>query len=517
VQQGHLGIGRGQRAGRVHGQVQAKAFDHLLRAGAAARRRFAVAKAVELHEQADTLAATDHERRRVLEELGDDQGSSFHGEEATGWWVQALAGARADPTAGADRSRLCRKLAWMMADTPGAFRSSPDPALVDQFVTEGLAAAEDAVSRAWLLLAWGMSARLRRGSEPFGQGTQRDPVPIGERIADVERAMAAGEAAGVPELVRAAVSALQVLYGIAGRYREVVEVSRRELDGLAAVGSRLEQADILRTVAVLTITISARFEEGLELARRSHALSADASPHQRMHATWPVMAALYHLGRWSELPPSLDEHVAAFEQDPAVICQFVRDGPVIGAAVLAHRGELEQARRLAAIVGEPMHDLDSASAWQALFATASGDPETGRQLSVDKAQEPQLYGPQHALALLEALVALEDWPSVDEFLPRARARVAGNALLAPACDRAEGLAHAQAGRPAEAVRSLRRALASFERLAVPFEAARTREHLAALTPPATARPLLVAARSTYGRLACPPRQHAVQARLLTLV
>jgi tetratricopeptide (TPR) repeat protein len=168
------------------------------------------------------------------------------------------------------------------------------------------------------------------------------------------------------------------------------------------------------------------------------------------------------------------------------------------------------------MVGEPMHDLDSASAWQAFYATANGDPETARQLSADKAQEPQLYGPQHALALLEALVALEDWPSVGEFLPQARARVAGNALLAPACDRAEGLALAQAGRPAEAAQAIRRALAGFERLSVAFEAARTREHLATLESPTAAQPLLEAALSTYERLACTPRQHAVQARLLAL-
>src|SRR4029450_4760495 len=91
-------------------------------------------------------------------------------------------------------------------------------------------------------------------------------------------------------------------------------------DGVGRMWSRREQADIVRTMAVLTINISGRFEEGLDLAWRSHALSGDASPHQRMHATWPVMAALYHLGRWSELLPTVDEHVAAFEQDPAVIC-----------------------------------------------------------------------------------------------------------------------------------------------------------------------------------------------------
>jgi hypothetical protein len=117
--------------------VRAKAFDHLLQAGAAARRRFAVAKAVELHEQAGALAATKRERRRVLEELGDDQSSAYHGEEAMGWWVQALASARADRSGGADRARLCRKLAWVMANTPGAFRSSPDPALVDSSSPKG--------------------------------------------------------------------------------------------------------------------------------------------------------------------------------------------------------------------------------------------------------------------------------------------------------------------------------------------------------------------------------------------
>ena len=47
--------------------------------------------------------------------------------------------------------------------------------------------------------------------------------------------------------------------------------------------------------------IKADFEGGLDLARRCHALSSDAFAHQQMHATWPVLAALYHLGRWDEL------------------------------------------------------------------------------------------------------------------------------------------------------------------------------------------------------------------------
>ena len=493
-------------------QVRARAFRHLVQAGAAARQRFAVAKAVDLHTQAGALAATKQERRVALEQLGDDEASAYHGEEATAWWAQALDSARADPSGGADRSRLCRKLAWIMASTPGAFRSGPDPVVVDQLVTEGLATAGDELGRAWLLLARGVSARLWRGTEPFGQGTELDPVPIGERIADVERAMAAGGAAGDLDLATSAASALNVLYGVAGRYREVRDLDRRTLEHLDQVGSRLDQADIIRTAAANAIMISARFEEALELARRAHALSAGANPHQRMHATWPIIAALYHLGRWEEALPVVDEHTEAFRQDPAPGCSFVRDGPIIGAAILAHRGALDRARALAAVVGPPTN-LATASAWQARFATAIGDPATAVRISEDKARERRLYGQQHQVALLEALAALEDWGAVAELLPEARARADGNALLGPVADRVEGLVHAQAGRAPEAARALRRALAGFERLGEAFEAARTREHLASVAPAAEARPLLEAALATYERLACAPRGRAVRARL----
>jgi hypothetical protein len=63
---------------------------------------------------------------------------------------------------------------------------------------------------------------------------------------------------------------------------------------------------------------------------------------------------------------------------------------------------------------------------------------------------------------------------------------------------------------------VRRAFARFEQLGVPFEAARTREQLAAVEPAAAARSLLQAALSTSERLDCAPRTHAVQARLIAL-
>jgi hypothetical protein len=63
------------------------------------------------------------------------------------------------------------------------------------------------------------------------------------------------------------------------------------------------------------------------------------------------------------------------------------------------------------------------------------------------------------------------------------------------------------------VAELRRALAGFERLRVPFEAAATRERLAEIVPAAQARPLLEAALATYALLGARPRHEAVRSRL----
>jgi hypothetical protein len=222
---------------------------------------------------------------------------------------------------------------------------------------------------------------------------------------------------------------------------------------------------------------------------------------------------MYHLGRWDEVLTFLDGHLAAFRADPAVECQFVRDGPAIGATVLAYRGRLNEASEMARLLPDPGAEPDSASAWQARSATARGDPKSAREISAERALEGRTYGPQHALALLEAIAALEDWEALAEFLPIARGSRAGNALLVPFSDRAEGLLQAQRGREREAGRLLHRALEQFLEISVPFEAARTQEHLATVEP-AQAKHLLSAALETYERLGARPSEKAVRGRLL---
>lgn len=98
-------------------------------------------------------------------------------------------------------------------------------------------------------------------------------------------------------------------------------------------------------------------------------------------------------------------------------------------------------------------------------------------------------------------------------LPTARANIAGNALLGPVCDRAEGIATAEAGHRGEAAGLLRAARAGFDTLKVPFETARTLEDLAAIGSDRGARPALEAALATYDRLGARPHSDAVRSRL----
>src|SRR5256712_1343171 len=180
--------------------VRVRAFEHLLRAGAQARRRFAVAKAIELHEQAVALAASPDEKLRSLEELGDDHESAYHGDDAFTAYTRALEIAR---VAGGrdDRARLCTKLTGMMTGSPGAFRRSPAPEPVQALVTEGLAYATDPAATGELLVAFGTLSRLYRGSEPFGQGSETDSLPLDERIAAAGKGRAIGEALNQPKLL----------------------------------------------------------------------------------------------------------------------------------------------------------------------------------------------------------------------------------------------------------------------------------------------------------------------------
>ena len=460
--------------------LRARAIDYLVRAGEGARRRFALARALDLHGRALRIVASDHDRVRVLEAIAEDHDAGFHGDAAAAAYRQALGIARRAPVDRPGVARLARKLAWLMTWNPGAFRSSPDPSEAERLVAEGIAARPDELARGWLLLARGTIARLYRGSEPFGQGLRADPRPLRDRIADIDEAVAIGRAAGDEDLLATARHARGMLYGFEGRYPEMLELARIEVERLPPDASNLDRSDALRRLAVNLVNIEADFETAIDLGRQSRLLAGETNPHQLMHTLWPIMAGLFQLGRWDQVAELVPEDAAAFRLEPAIECQFVRDGPVIGAAALTMLGRVHEARALAGLPGDPMADRASASAWQARYATISGRPEVAREISIDKALERRTYGPQHAFAFVEALEALADWAAIDAYLPSAKAAVAGNAALRPLLDRAVGQGRAARGDRRMARRLLRRSVASFSSLGMRSDADRAAQALNAI-------------------------------------
>jgi uncharacterized protein YciI len=150
-----------------------------------------------------------------------------------------------------------------------------------------------------------------------------------------------------------------------------------------------------------------------------------------------------------------------------------------------------------------MVEAFSAMAMLALGDAAGARDEARRVLATgvrNYAEEPAI----ELLVLADALDALEDWDGLRTWLPQLRA---GQHLVAAGratADRAEALAHAAAGELAEAIALLEAAVDGFDGLD-PYEAARTREHLAALIDDRARRDeLLAAARAMYQRLGALP-------------
>jgi hypothetical protein len=352
----------------------------------------------------------------------------------------------------------------MMTSSPGAFRHSPEPDVVEALTAEGLAHSVDEVATGHLQVAYGQTARLYRGSEPFGQGHKPDPEPIDKRIEAVEKARAVGERLNNLQLLWISNLALGLLYGMAGRYQANLDLAMKDLEVVDRLASRIHQGDAVRRAAVAVMTIGGDYEEGLRLAKWSLDLSRDTNPHQVMHGTCPVMMALFELGRSDEISPFLDEHLEAFRLDPAVECDFVRDGPIIGAVLAALSGDRDRAWQLRSLIGDPLAEIDRATAWQSTLEVALGQPQNAREISGGKALEGRSYGPLHARALLEALIALKDWDALAGFVPLARRHAAGLAVLTPCCDRAEGLLARAGGDLVQASAALDRAQSGFRAL-----------------------------------------------------
>lgn len=472
--------------------ARTRGFEALLAAGDAARRRFAVTRALELHEQALSLASGNAlESGRALAALGDDHEAAYHGDEAFEAYLPALELLRGEPGADSLRAHICLMASRMAAVKWGGFRSKPTPELWDSLVDEGLAAARDDETHAWLTVLKG-NVGVRRTRLRVD-----DPLSLDERLRFAEAGLDAAEQLDRPAVLSQSYRTAGLLHSLAGDWDRTLELARRDIRHADRLDPA-EQAFALFWNALFFMEIAGEFRESAGYAERSLELARRLTPHERMHGTYTVMHSRYHLGTWSELDVLASEHVAALASEPGIGCPYARAGQLFAALGLAHQGQLDRAAELAAAFTPDLGKPALPEALLARYRVARGDAVAGRDLAEQIVGRP-VYAEENAyeiLATLEALVALEDWDALTAFLPRARAFSHALALVEPASERASGIVSAAAGDPATAEECLTRALERFKQLGAVFEAALTKERLAAVAPNGRATRLLREALAT---------------------
>ena len=118
-------------------------------------------------------------------------------------------------------------------------------------------------------------------------------------------------------------------------------------------------------------------------------------------------------------------------------------------------------------------------------------------------------------ATLDGLEATGAWDELRDVIPRLEELRRGYPMLDALAERAHGRTLLAAGEEQDGIAALRRAISAFDRLPVPFEAARSREALADAVP-AEARGLLEAAVEAYRKLRAAPHLDRAQHRLSAL-
>ena len=394
------------------------------------------------------------------------------------------------------------KCAKMTAIRWGGFKIVPRTRQVDSYVGAGLALEPAAADRAWLL-ALRAYVSTRRGDP-----REIDAVPMAQRMEAGEEALGIGRKLGDVELQVLATRALSGLASTRGDYARAIDFTRQEQALVDRIVYSRERALTLFWIALRYMDIEGRYEDGLELMERSYRLAKQLAPHDVLHGTYGLLYANASLGRWQLIDALHEEHLEGFKKETDMSCPFVRGGLMISGAVLAHRGDPARAKEIIDLVPMNWDEPALPEALHGLALLACGDAAAAREgaerILAVKRRLTYEEAPLEALLMVDALVQLKDAETLRAFLPEAERIRQAIAVLGPAIDRATGLLHIWEGDTTGARPLLERALAEYERLGNPFEAARTREYLAEALPAEQRGPILEAALHQYETLGATP-------------
>jgi class 3 adenylate cyclase/tetratricopeptide (TPR) repeat protein len=494
-------------------RIRRRAIEVSLLAGSAARQRFAVDKAIALHQQALDLSVGDSERARALEALGDDHDALFHMDEAVACYLDAVDAVRRSGEDDAMIGQLAAKVGHGAARW-GAFREMPPVDRIRALIADALACDIDSRVRASLLVSQGSLAGMAPRGSSRGPLLERDRSRLPESIESAESGLAIAEQLDDPGLMYRANEVLSTLYSHAGAYDRQRAAVEREAALIDRLPSPRQQTDVLVSHAT-ALGDSGQYRQSLAVAERAYRVAANASLHERMHASFALMSAAEALGEWDRVLEVLAWHVEAARAEASVSCPSVRGGPPLGATVMARRGHTSEALGLVPIdVTGLAQDTLTDRAVFARYAVAVGArPEAEAIVDEIISRSARTRYPDGMVEFLEAVVALERWDDLNRFLPFVEKLVPASALLGPVAKRIEALLMIREGATEKAQPLLAEAIRGFDALSVPFEAAQTRVLLARIAAPVEARASLEAAIETYVQLGARPYADAARATL----
>ena len=344
--------------------------------GSTARKRYALERAIELHERAVALSTTDGERLEALEELGDDHDAAYDGDRALPTWDRAIAIARAMDGQEQRIARLSMKAARFAAIRWGGFSAPVDPEVMDRYVDQGLELADEGEIRAWLLaLRAAVGLRWIAFHRP-------DPLSLEDRVAVGKEGLAFARKGGDTALETNALRAIGALLLGYGEIEQGLQLTREMLDQSPDVRDPRERHLAIIESAQTLIWMGGEPERMLPALRSALVLGRELRTHDLCHSTGTLMNALYLSGHWDEVPAALEEHLRTFASDDAgTTCPFALGGFQLGALVLAHRGELDRAREVAASMPKSEAPAGIVEGLQAMARTALGDPSSARELA----------------------------------------------------------------------------------------------------------------------------------------
>lgn len=476
--------------------LRGKAFAALIAAGASARRRYAIAKAFELHTRALNLAAGAVEEAAAHEAIADDHDVVYDGDAAVATWERALALLRHKSGHDDRRAAVLLKVGRMVVLRWGGFPVPAEAALGDRAIDEALTITTDVATRAQLL-----ALRALCGARWAWEG-KRDPVPAGARREAAEMAHRLAEECGSVPLQGLAILGVSSADFIDGRYDEAVAAILGHAE-LMDRGSNERDRSLAHVIASIGIArVSGRYTEALEHALVSYELARNLSAHEVMHGTCEVLSGLVRLGRWNEIAPFVNHHLEVYrDREREMSCPYVRSGPLFAALALAYQGDVDGARSLAARI-PPNVEHPGMSEWvHAQLALELGDLVRARALIEPLVRAGRRPGPEEipfeSVVMVEILEAQADWPALRHYLRTARSNSGFLAEMTPVCDCAEGVMLAAEGAQDRATALLSQAVDGFLGLEWPLQAARAREQLARISGDAR---LLASALDSYERL-----------------